>query len=205
MKPDELENNKIEYNNQSNRTERDTNRIMGMAAIFISVLSMVAVIYQSYLAREDNELTRIQQSASVLPYLDYYYSDLGAEYKFVIENKGVGPAFIKDLKLKGFDLEKEDTVFFSSSNRFLDFLGEKSSFLDSIPTVNNSFYSNLLLSPGEKRAFFVFSFENKNQKNKFRKEYYKYYAGYEIIYEDVYANKWILDSKRVYPVKLKKN
>ena len=48
MKPDELENNKIEYNNQSNRTERDTNRIMGMAAIFISVLSMVAVIYQSY-------------------------------------------------------------------------------------------------------------------------------------------------------------
>ena len=67
MKPDELENNKIAYNNQSNRTERDTNRIMGMAAIFISVLSMVAVIYQSYLAREDNELTRIQQSASVLP------------------------------------------------------------------------------------------------------------------------------------------
>lgn len=194
---EETPKNKVEHSTQ------DTNRIMGMAAIFISLLSMAAVIYQSYLAREENELTRIQQSASVLPYLSYYYNNIGPQYKFVLINKGVGPAFIKEVKFMGVNLKKDSVSIFSRTNEFHDFISEQSTFLDSIPATRSPIYENMLLSPNEKREIMVFSFDNINQKERFSREYYKYYKGHEIIYEDVYGAAWMLSSNKNHPIKLK--
>jgi len=205
MQQDELQNLEQNNNNQTTKTMQDTNRIMGIVAIFISILSMIAVIYQSYLAREENELMRIQQSATVLPYLDHWYSNVGEEYKFVLENKGVGPAFIKEVQFIGIDLKSKDSLFFNSSNQLYAFLKQQSTFLDSIPAINSPVYTNTLLSPSEKREFFTFSFTNDNQKKRFRKEYYKYNAGYKIIYEDVYGTSWMLSSEKNHPVKLEKD
>jgi len=175
---------------------------MGMAAIFISILSMIAVIYQSYLAREENELMRIQQSATVLPYLDYWYSNVGQEYEFVIENKGVGPALIKDVQFIAKDLESNDSLFFDDCHKLVEDVEQKSIFLDSISVIKSSFNSNMLLSPNEKKKFLAFSFDNHNQKRRFRDEFYKYYVGVKIIYEDVYGSAWLFNSEKGYPVKI---
>jgi len=206
MKQNEFQ--KIEEDNShpTKKSRLDTNRIMGMAAIFISVLSMIAVIYQSYLAREENELMRIQQSATVLPYLDAWYSNSGdKKYLFVIENKGVGPAFIKEVKFIGIDLKSKDSLTFQSSSQLLNFIEKQSTFIDSLRIIRSPIYPNMLLSQGEKRVYFDVSFDNDQQKSRFREEFYKYHGGFEIIYEDVYGTAWVLDSETGHPIKLKKN
>ncbi|WP_431137908.1 hypothetical protein, partial [Psychroserpens mesophilus] len=71
---------------------------MSTSALFISVISLIALLYQSYLAREENRLTQMQQSASVLPHLNQWYSEYDNNFKFVIGNKGVGPAFIDNVE-----------------------------------------------------------------------------------------------------------
>lgn len=205
MEQNESQNIEENDNNQTKNPKQDTNKLMGMAAIFISILSMFAVIYQSYLAREENELMRIQQSATVLPYLDYWYNNVGDGYKFVIENKGVGPAFIKDVKFMGVDLENKDTINFNDSNKLYDFIKQQSMFFDSISMVRNQFQANTLLSPNEKKEFFDFSFDNMKQKERFSEEFYKYYVGLTVSYEDVYGSTWVLDLEKGYPVKIKKN
>lgn len=162
---------------------------------------MIAVIYQSYLAREENKLMLIQQSATVLPYLDSWYSNIGNEYKFVIENKGVGPAFIKDVKFIGIDTN-QDTLTFNSSHKLLEFIDKQSKVFDSISVTKSSFKTNMLLSPNEEIAYYIFSFDSENNKRRFRKEFYKFYAGFKITYEDVYGAVWILDTEKGYPEKL---
>lgn len=182
----------------------DNNKLMGLVAIFISVLSMIAVIYQSYLAREENTLTRVQQSAAVLPYLNFSYSNVGNEYKFVIKNKGVGPAFIKSVEFTGMDINNKDSLFFNSSHQFHHFLTQKSTFIDSVPVTKSSFHANMLLSPNEGKEFFIFSFIDENQKRQFGNQYYKYFRRLKIVYEDIYGSQWILNSDKGYPEKLKK-
>ena len=201
MEQNEFQNIEEVNSNSENRAKRDTNRIMGIAAIFISVLSIVAVIYQSYLAREENDLIIIQQAASVLPYLDDWYNNAGNEYKFIIENKGIGPAFIKDVKFIGSDPQNKDSLYFNSLHELFNFMMQQSSFLDSIHAEKSSINANMLLSPGERREYLVFTFNNDNQKRRFRKEFDTYYAGSKIIYADVYGSEWILDSEKGYPIK----
>ena len=76
-----------------------TDKIMSTSALFISVLSLVGLMYQSYLAREENKLIQMQQSASVLPYLNQWYSEYDNSFKLILGNKGVEPAFIKDVRI----------------------------------------------------------------------------------------------------------
>ena len=76
-----------------------TEKIMSSSALFISVISVIALVYQSYLAREENKLIQMQQSASVLPHLNQWYSNYNNYFKFVVGNKGVGPAFIEDVEI----------------------------------------------------------------------------------------------------------
>ena len=173
-----------------------------MAAIFISLLSVIAVIYHSYLAREENKLMRIQQSATVLPYLDHWYSNVGSEYRFVLENKGLGPAFITDVQFVGIQASDGDSLTFSNNHQLYDFISSQSSFFDSISNTKSSLYPNMLLAPKEEKTYYLFSFNSQDQKNRFQDEFYKYFWGYSIRYEDVYGAAWILSSNQSHPVKI---
>ncbi len=201
-------NPRIEKLKEDNKTHSenlrwDANRIMGMAAIFISILSMIAVIYQSYLAREENELTRIQQSATVLPYLSNWYSDTEGEFKFIIGNKGVGPAFVKEVKFTAINFEGKDSIFFDNSDYLIGYLKQQSVLLDSIPSTASTFKENTLLSQDEIKEIVVFSYDNNSQSRLIRKEFNKYVVGFKIVYEDVYGAAWVLNSDEGFPIKLK--
>ncbi len=177
---------------------QDSNRLMGMAAIFISLLSLFAVLYQSYLSREENELIRVQQSASVLPYLSSWYSDIDGHYKFVIANKGVGPAFIK--KVEFYTTLKNNRVFNSSSD-FYECLRNNSNIFDTTEMIHYRFRSNVLMTKNESRSIFSFSYVDKAYKKLLKEEFNRLFEKIYIEYEDVYGTSWIYDSEVGHPEK----
>ena len=205
MEQEEIQNIEEDNNIQPIPSKWTADRMMGIAAIFISVLSMFSVIYQSYLSREENELIRIQQSATVLPYLSDWFIQTEGKFKVVIGNKGVGPAFIKEVQFTAIDLETKDSVFFNNSDQLSAFMEQQSVLLDTIPFVGSTFRANMLLSQNETKELFVYSYDTHNQGRLIRKEYQKFSVSYTIVYEDVYGTAWILHSKGDAPVKIKKD
>lgn len=191
-------------NNQLKQSTWDGDKMMSMAAIFISVLTMFALIYQSYLARVENEMMRVQQSASVLPYLDSWYSELEGELSYVIINKGVGPAFVKEVKFTVTDPKSKDIQSFNTGHKLIAYMKQNSEFLASLSTTHNQFHANQLISPNEKVEYVIFPYNNENEKIQIHQEVNKFKRGYSIIYEDIYGARWELNSKRDAPIKLKK-
>lgn len=180
----------------------DSNRITGIAAIFISILSMIAVIYQSYLAREENDLIRIQQSASVLPYITSWSSDIEGEFKFVIGNKGVGPAFIKDVRISLIDSQSKDSIIFNNSDHLIAYMEARSNLLDTTPGYTGTFRPNMLLSQGEVKEIFVYQHNNRDQAQLLRSAIGSFGVTFSITYEDVYGAVWIYNSNDNAPRKI---
>jgi hypothetical protein len=70
-----------------------SDRLFGIAAFFISVCTFFVYIYEARLLQK-------QQYASALPYLEMWNSrPKPGIYKLILVNNGVGPAFIKDVKV----------------------------------------------------------------------------------------------------------
>ena len=67
--------------------------ITAIAAGIVSLSALSVSIYEAYLMRE-------QQAASVLPIIDYWSSyESGGAYSMNLANKGLGPAYIKDIEI----------------------------------------------------------------------------------------------------------
>ena len=85
--------------NTSNSFNAD--RLFGVAAFIISIGPFLDYIYEANLIREQSEQTRIQQYASVLPYLEMGNTHpKDGEYKLLLLNNGLGPAFIKEVRVR---------------------------------------------------------------------------------------------------------
>ncbi len=68
-------------------------RLFGVAAFFISIATFVVYIYEA-------NLIRTQQYASVLPYLEMWNNRPNDDtYKLILANNGIGPAFIKEVRV----------------------------------------------------------------------------------------------------------
>jgi hypothetical protein len=71
----------------------NNDRLFGIAAFLISMGTFFVYIYEARLLQK-------QQYASALPYLEMWNSKpKPGIYKLVLVNNGVGPAFIKDIKV----------------------------------------------------------------------------------------------------------
>ncbi|MCU0353564.1 MAG: hypothetical protein MUD08_07490 [Cytophagales bacterium] len=78
----------------------NADRLIGISAFIISLGTFAIYIYEASLMRQQAELTRKQQFASVLPYLMTGISYPGkGSFKLVLVNKGLGPAFVKEIRL----------------------------------------------------------------------------------------------------------
>ncbi len=102
----------------------DADKILSITAFLISVGTFLLLGYQTH-------LIRIQQYASALPYLEMWNSSpTQNQYKLILGNNGVGPAFVKEVKIhykkKAYPLDPvsfyhqviwpKDTIRFLSSN-----------------------------------------------------------------------------------------
>jgi hypothetical protein len=106
--------------------------IVSFSAIFISVATLFVYIYQARIMQK-------QQHTSVLPYVEWLYSNAENEFIITVENKGIGPAFVREVTMK---LNGEEIG--SNSALFKKLLGYSSfSFI-------NSTVERRVISPGEK-------------------------------------------------------
>lgn len=163
-------------------------KILSTSALFISVISLIALIYQSYLAREENKLIQMQQSASVLPHLNQWYSDYNNAFKFVVGNKGVGPAFIEDVKI---DLDKTHT--FNNTNDLFHYIFKNTKGLDTIPYITSTLIKGFVLPANEEINVLEV---NGTENIKILKEALNTKdIVYKIKYRDVYGSEWLLSNE----------
>ncbi len=75
----------------------NTDRILGISAMVISILTLAIFIYQT-------DIMRVQSKLSVKPRLDFTTNTGGNDsiysYQEVIENKGLGPAIIDSIYIR---------------------------------------------------------------------------------------------------------
>ncbi len=172
-------------------------KVMSISALFVSAISLFALFYQLNLAREENELIRKQQSASVLPHLSQWFSNTSKGYKVIFGNKGVGPAFIKEVKL-----ELKDTTFYNTDDLF-DYMGQEIFSKDSIEihASTSTFKEGYVLPANENIEVIVL--KKPKHIRLFNQFLELVELDYTITYADVYGRKWILsnvDDDIVYPI-----
>jgi hypothetical protein len=88
----------------------NTDRLVGLTAMFVAVASLVALVYQTHLMRQ-------AQYASVLPYLTFVVvsnNELGSSLS--LRNTGIGPALIEDVRIhyKDKEIEADPVDFYMS-------------------------------------------------------------------------------------------
>ena len=166
-----------------------TDKIMSTSALFISVISLIALLYQSFLAREENKLIQKQQSASVLPYLNQWQSNYNGEFKLIIGNKGVGPAFINKVEIV---LDSAKT--FSNTDDLFNEIFKTAEGLDTIPHTTSTLISGFVLPANDD----IKIIEMKDADNilKFQKELNKRNISFKITYADVYGTEWLLSNSK---------
>lgn len=171
-------------------------KIMSTSALIIALVSLFALFYQLSLAHEENELTRKQQSASVLPYLQFESIYNVRAFSIQLVNKGVGPAFIKSVSFK----IKDSITFDNSTNALLYIMKEKVNNGEAIGyTGSMTIKKNTVVQPSEKiRVFEVSSNDKENLSGvkNFKNHINNTPPQFTIVYEDVYGNQWELSNKK---------
>ena len=166
----------------------NADKIMSTAALFISVISLIALLYQSYLSREENKLIQKQQSANVLPYLNQWVSEYENNYRIVMGNKGVGPAFITKV-----EIVMDSTKTFRNSDDLFHELFLSNKALDTIPYVTSSLIKGFVL-PANETIYLLEVSGTKNiqlVKNLIEEKE----ITFSITYKDVYGTTWILSNR----------
>lgn len=70
----------------------NSDRLFGVAAFLISMGTFFVYIYEARLLQK-------QQYASALPYLEMWNSGGPTNYRLILVNNGVGPAFVRDIRV----------------------------------------------------------------------------------------------------------
>ena len=152
-------------------------KILSISAILISLGMFISIVYQ-------NRLIQKHQSASVLPYLEIWNSQNIGRFQLVVLNNGLGPAFIKDIRIihKGEVYEGDPYRFFVEEIIKKD-------------TIKNVQYSNVLpgrLIPAGERIEMIAALQSEES----AKSLASWFADdsvvlVEIEYESVYGDRWI--------------
>lgn len=168
-----------------------SDKIVSLSAILISLMTLAVLSYQTSLMRK-------QQRLSVLPYLSIgNYGTNTPNYKFVLENSGIGPAFIESIKIfyKGKVYKKDFAQFLISDIPEMD-------------SVNNVYHSNIyegvLIPSGRKINLLQIdnSLEDALKFNKVLEMLYKNGFGFELVYRSAYDEKWKITHESSIPVKI---
>lgn len=150
-------------------------KIMSITAVLISVVTLGVFIYQTNLIRKE-------QHTAVFPYLDLGHSGLGTNsYRFTLENKGIGPAIITEVKLLYKNKEIEENLIQYVSKRR--------------DTVNYSFnyqgvYRNRFISSGEEIVLIGTSNKSRKEAAFFENLLLDENLDLVITYESIYGEAW---------------
>lgn len=168
-----------------------SDKVISFSAILISVMTLVVLVYQT-------NLMRAQQRLSVLPYLSIGRAHTGqANFKFVLTNNGIGPAFVESMKIK------HDGKTYDGD--FSQFLYNHVPEMDSIHNILHSNVYTGMLIPAGKRINMIEVDNSKEDAIKLLKLMTKLREqelDYELIYRSIYHERWRLTSQSSTPVLL---
>ena len=164
-------------------------KLLSIAAIILSLSTLIVFIYQTNLIRK-------QQYMSVFPYLELGdYGISTKNYKFVLENAGIGPALIKDFKViyQGKVYEEDIATFLPR-------------IIDPKDTIG-FYYANLeagrLIPPNSPIELLGISDKKLKSANRLYDLVHKDDLTIEIEYESIYGERWQLSNTSSVPLKLK--
>lgn len=170
----------------------NSDKIVSLSAMAIALFTLVVLIYQSNILGRQYDLTVKQQKASVLPYLAMGPSNKGDQYSVFLQNKGLGPAFIK-----GFYFQQKDTVYFLDNMLEL-YMGLTDNASDSlIDGIYASVYNGMVIAPGESLEIIAITGPPKGV-TPAANFLSSYFGGdslkFIIEYESVFEDGWVLGS-----------
>lgn len=169
----------------------NTEKIVSLAAVLISIGTLIVLIYQTNLMSK-------QQRLSVLPYLTM--GNMGTytpNYKYMIFNNGIGPAFIEKIEVK----------YKGNTNPYdlYVFLAEHA---EGFSQINNLFYSNLAvgtLIPAQTKVEHIMiedSTEDGEKLHALLSRYFEEGLSFEITYRSIYDEKWLIKNGEVAPLEV---
>ncbi|MEQ8904360.1 hypothetical protein [Ekhidna sp.] len=168
-----------------------SDRWLSLVAIIASLGTLFTIVYQT-------DLIRKQQYASVLPYLEMWNSQPGRpgeSYIYLLMNNGIGPAFIKEVKI-----HYKDSVYNHDPASFTF------SVIKPIDSITNVSYSNIkkgrLVPAGEQMELVGVTKDTVNAP--ILKKWFsdQDVIQVEIIYESVYGERWSARGIASEPMKL---
>lgn len=150
-------------------------KIMSITAVLISILTLAVFIYQT-------DLIRKEQHTAVFPYLELDHRGIETDsYRFTLENKGIGPAIITDIKLLYKDQEvKENLIQYVSKRR--DSMNYSFNY--------NGIYRNRFISSGEEIVLIGASNKNRQEAAFFERLLTDENLDLVITYESIYGDSW---------------
>ena len=127
--------------------------VTSFIALVVSLGALCVSIYEANIMREQQVIMQSQQKTSVFPYLveniRYSFGTKG-EFIYELENKGIGPAKIKDASLT---LNKKPvSSYMEIKNKLDDFFPEEADYGFSFSDPNGYF-----LSPKEKKICLLYT------------------------------------------------
>lgn len=176
----------------------NTDRILGVSAMLISILTLAIFVYQT-------NIMRVQSKLSVKPRLDFTNNQGGNDtliaYQEVLENKGLGPAIIDSIYIKF-----EGRQYALDAEKF--FLGKFPKLLEyGYLSQHATLGEGVTLTPNEERSLFKYIIPVSKVDSAFA------YLGitniddvpfeFEVIYTSIYEDeKWLVSNNESVPVKI---
>lgn len=168
-----------------------SDRWLSIVAIIASLGTLFTIVYQTNLIRK-------QQYASVLPYLEMWNSNPGKDgetYLLLLMNNGIGPAFIKEVRIHyGDSAYRDDPATFTYK------------VIKPKDSISNIHYSNIkagrLIPAGEQVELVGVSKDTVNAPILRRWFAQTDSIEVEIIYESVYGERWSARGIATEPVRL---
>jgi len=170
----------------------NSDKIVSFSAIFISIATLYITINQYNATIE-------QQRLSVLPYLTGINFASGTpDFAYVIENNGIGPAFIESVKVtyQGKTYEGDLYEFMVSNFR---------SEVDSLPaTIHSNIFKGMMIPAGAKILHLQVNGSQKDTDRlmKLLRKLNEERMDFEIIYSSIYKERWRLNLNEEVPQKL---
>jgi hypothetical protein len=147
--------------------------LVAISAIFVSLATLAVYMYQA-------RIMQSQLHTSVWPYVQWKYNNGNSEFILYVENKGIGPALIKDTRLTidGNEMKNNGHLFktLMGSSNF---------------SYANSAVEGVVISPGERiELFHIFdsAYAKKFDSLIFQERIHKF--KYTICYCSVYDDCW---------------
>jgi len=168
----------------------NSEKLLSISAIIVSIGTFLIFAYQTNLIRK-------QQYMSVLPYLQFAnYHNYSLKYKFILTNKGIGPAIVTSTKISiNGKVENKDLATYLGENIVVT--------KDSINFITSSVYKGMIIAQNETIELVKLGAGNKISSSiKLFNMIHNDSLDFIIEYESIYGEKWRISIKDYIPDKI---